>query len=212
MEFFEAGAPEAFRKKLEEGVRISLLYYEFMKGQDISELRDTRQGHEETMIMLLTDLSVLPTEYLRPGIIPDSILLRPFTREQLRQTNEEFVRFYMERNSEPDEEKFLIETKGEQILLPYSRICYFEAREKKTFVRVGMTEYASNKTLGVLEQELPSRFRRCHRSYIVNGSKVSKMNLTDNYLELEDGIEVPVSKTYKQEFRKLLSERRTGRG
>ena len=106
--------------------------------------------------------------------------------------------------SEDNGKSFLIETKGERILLPYSHIHYFEAREKKTFVRAGMTEYSLFKTLGMLEEELPAQFRRCHRSYIVNTSKLRRVNLSENYLDLGDGIEVPVSKTYKQEFRKLL--------
>ena len=204
MEFLEIGNGKVFREKMTGGDRWSLLYYEFSKGQDVSELRETRKGHEETMIMLLTDLSTSPMEYLKPGVAPDSILLRPYTAEQMRRTNEEFVRSYMDKVSDQDEEKFLIENKGERILLPYNRICYFEAREKKTFVRVGMTEYAVYKTLGVLETALPPQFRRCHRSYIVNSGLVNKVNLTDSYLILEGGIEIPVSKTYKQEFRRLL--------
>lgn len=204
MKFLEIGNGKAFREQLVSGDSWSLLYYEFVKGQDVSELRETRKGHEETMIMLLTDLSTSPMEYLKPGVAPDSILLRPYTREQMRKTNEEFIRSFMDKASDQDEEKFLIENKGERVLLPYNRICYFEAREKKTFVRVGMTEYAVYKTLGVLETALPAQFKRCHRSYIVNSGLVNKVNLTDSYLILEDGIEIPVSKTYKQEFRRLL--------
>lgn len=204
MNFFEIVDSRRFKEKLSDRLDLSLLYYEFIGGQEIAELRDTRKGHAETMLMLITDFQVNPMEYLKPGVFPDSILVRPYSDEQLRVTNEEFVRAYMEKNSEENGKNFLIENKGERVLLPYSHIHYFEAREKKTFVRAGMTEYSLSKTLAVLEEELPDLFRRCHRGYIVNTSKLRRVDLTENYLDLGDGIEVPVSKTYKQEFRKLL--------
>lgn len=204
MNFVGVGDSAGLREKAGDGKDMSLLYYEFARGQDVAGIREIRRGHGETMIMLMTEALVSPTEYLKPGVAPDSILIKPYTNEELRRTNEEFIRSYMEKNSEDNGKSFLIETKGERILLPYSHIHYFEAREKKTFVRAGMTEYSLFKTLGILEEELPAQFRRCHRSYIVNTSKLRRVNLSENYLDLGDGIEVPVSKTYKQEFRKLL--------
>ena len=205
MNFFSVKDSKEFRERTEGGAAVSLLYYEFMKGQDVTELRNTRRDHEETMIMLMADAAVSPMEYLKPGVAPDSILIKPYTKEQLRMTNEEFVRSYMEKNSDDAGRSFLIENKGERILLLYSRIHYFEARAKKTYVRVGMTEYSLSKTLGTLEGELPSLFRRCHRSYIVNTGKLRRVDLSENCLDLGDGIEVPVSKTYKKEFATMHS-------
>lgn len=50
----------------------------------------------------------------------------------------------------------------------------------------------TNRTLNQLADQLPpSRFFRCHRSYVVNGAHVRK--LTGRTLELDNGEQVPVS-------------------
>ena len=46
---------------------VDLLYYEFQKGQTVSALRSFRRRSGDTMVMLITDQSVSPLEYLRPG-------------------------------------------------------------------------------------------------------------------------------------------------
>ena len=189
---------------------VHLLYYSFHKGQSVQALRTFRKHCGGAMLMLITDPSVSPLEYLRPGIAPDSLLLRPLEAAQLSEANQEFVSSFLERFLHPETEgRFVVDTRGEKVLLPWSQIYYFEARDKKLFVRTRHAEYAFYDTMDALEKRLPDMFRRCHRSYIVNTDKIVRMISPDNYLDMADGIGAPVSRSYRSYFRALSQKPET---
>ena len=169
---------------------VDLLYYEFRR----------RSG--DTMVMLITDQSVSPLEYLRPGVAPDSLLLRPVSEKQLETVNSEFMESFFDRfSSKETEASFVVDTREEKIFIPFSYIYYFEARDKKLFVRAKNEEYAFYDTIEALGKRLPDFFQRCHRSYIVNTTKIVRVFPAGNYIELSEGIGVPVSRSYKSLFR-----------
>ena len=185
----------------EEEKQVDLLYYEFRKGQPVDELRFFRRRYGNTLVMLIADPTVSPLEYLRPGVAPDSLLLRPVTAGQLEGANAEFMDSFFERFQQGKTEScFVVDTREEKVFIPFSRIYYFEARDKKLFVRIKNQEYAFYDTIEALEKQLPDSFQRCHRSYIVNTSKIVRIRFGENYIELSDQIGVPVSRSYKPLF------------
>lgn len=191
----------AFAAAVEGETPANLLYYDFQKGQGLSELRGFRGRSGGAMMMLITDPAVSPLEYLRPGVAPDSLLLRPIDEGRLEQVNAEFVGSFFERFREKRiEDSFIVDTREEKVFIPYTHIFFFEARDKKLFVRVREAEYAFYGTMDALEQQLPDTFRRCHRSYIVNTRKIMRILPAENYIELRDQIGVPVSRSYKAAF------------
>ena len=203
MEFREAQNSSELLTALEERNDPDLLYYEFLKGQTVTELRSLRKRCENALLMLIADAAVSPLEYLKPGIAPDSLLLRPYTKEMLSEINGEFVQTHLDRAEEDDGEKFMVETKSGKVFISYSKIFYFEARDKKLFVRTADEEYPFYGTIDALGAALPAGFRRCHRSYIINVGKISRVAYADNEIEMGDGIFVPVSRRYKKEFREI---------
>ena len=185
---------------------VDLLYYEFRKGQAVEELRTFRRRYGETRVMLITDPSISPLEYLRPGIAPDSLMLRPLTGEQLDTVNAEFMDSFFERfNRKETESCFLVDTREEKIFIPFFHIYYFEARDKKLFLRTKNEEYAFYSTIESLEKQLPEQFRRCHRSYIVNLDKIVRIRPGESCIELNDQLGVPISRSYKSEFKGVWS-------
>ena len=70
-------------------------------------------------------------------------------------------------------------------------------------VRTADEEYPFYGTIDALGAALPAGFRRCHRSYIINVGKISRVAYADNEIEMGDGIFVPVSRRYKKEFREI---------
>lgn len=181
-----------------------LLYYDFQKGQALNELQSFRRQYSGAMVMLIADPAVSPLEYLRPGVAPDSLLLRPVDEAQLQRANTEFMDSFFERfRDNRTESSFVVDTREEKLFIPYAHIYYFEARDKKLFVRVRDAEYAFYDTMDALEKCLPEGFRRCHRSYIVNTRKVVRIRLAENYIELKDRIGVPVSRSYKASFQDM---------
>lgn len=181
---------------------VDLLYYEFQKGRPAAGLQSFREAYGDALVMLIADAGVSPLEYLRPGIAPDSLLLRPVTPENLRAVNTEFLDFFFERYREDKtESSFVVDTREEKIFIPYSHIYYFEARDKKLFVRIKDAEYAFYDTLDELESKLPAQFKRCHRSYIVNTAKILRFIPKDSYIELSDRLGIPISRRYRAEFK-----------
>ncbi len=65
-----------------------------------------------------------------------------------------------------------------------------------------------SKTLNTLEQILPARFARVHRSYLVDLDRIVQLHAASGgryWLELEAGDRVPVSRSRIEEVRKLLT-------
>lgn len=192
---------ELLRAAKEERL-IHMLYYGFREGQDLEGLRSFRRQYGDAMVMLVTDASVSPLEYLRPGIAPDSLLLRPLNSEKLSAVNSEFMDSFFDRFAKKGPESaFVVETREEKVLIPHSQIYYFEAREKKLFVRTKHEEYAFYDTIEALEKRLPESFKRCHRSYIVNTRKIQRILTAENFLDLGNQIGVPVSRSYRTAFK-----------
>lgn len=77
-------------------------------------------------------------------------------------------------------------------------IYYIEAREKKIFIRTKQEEYGFYDTIENMEKKLPENFLRCHRSYIVNMSKVTAVKLSQSLIEIQNELQVPLSRSYKK--------------
>ena len=78
--------------------------------------------------------------------------------------------------------------------------------EKKVFLNTGDMEYPFYDTLDQLEERLTGRFLRCHRSYLVNRNKISKVYLSQNILTLEGGEEIPLSRSYKPAVKQFMAD------
>lgn len=202
MQILNAVSEEEFLQILSQEQVVHLLYYDFHRGQPISGLRQFRRQSTDAMIMLITDETVSPLEYLRPGIAPDALLLRPIQGEKLDLVNREFVDSFLERLRKGDSrDSFLVSTREEKIFIPYSMIYYFEARDKRLYVRTRDHEYPFYGTIDALEKQLPIQFRRCHRSYLVNTEKIRRVDVVDSCLDLGSHIGVPVSRSYRSAFK-----------
>ncbi len=165
-------------------------------------IKDIRERYDGLALMLIADTRISPMEYLKPGVRPDSLLLRPLKETITEKTLLEFITDGMERKTEKGEKDFfVVKSKDERTFIPYRDICYFEAREKKVFACTLHEEYGFYASLEEMSDSLPEEFIRCHRSFLVNSSKIKKVIGSRNMIELKDGLEVPVSRSYKTKFR-----------
>lgn len=205
LELTFASDDSALKRTAEEEKPTNLLYYEFCGGEQTSGLRLIKKQYSGIMTMLITEATVSPLAYLKPDIAPDSLLLRPIRAEQLDEINREFIAAYFERRTDSAQDSFLVDTRMEKTMVPYASIYYFEAREKKLFLRTRHGEYAFYGTIDQLERKLPPSFRRCHRSYIVNLKKLIRIVPADNYLELANQITIPISRSYKNALKEVLT-------
>ena len=93
--------------------------------------------------------------------------------------------------------------------IPFKKVIYLEAKERKTYVFSEECSGTHKYTLQEFEYTLPKEyFIRSHRSYIVNVNYIKEI-YPDTHstfiLEMMDGTQIPVSQSYSSYFRKLLS-------
>ena len=160
-------------------------------------------------MILIANSRISPVKYMRPSINAQSLLLKPLDSESVKEVLSESISSYISKFSEKDDDSFfVIETRGERELIPYDRILFYETREKKVFLNTGEMEYPFYDTLDQLEEKLADRFLRCHRSYLVNKSKVNKVYLSQNLLLLNSGEEIPLSRSYKPVVKQFMMEQK----
>lgn len=194
------------RAYLEKTPLLDMLMYDVTRLDALDYLRRIRKEYRSAGLLILADKSTSPMTYMKPDIHADSLLLKPWSREQVFEVLEEFIREYLwavQSSQELGEQFYIIDTKEGSIRIPYERICYFEAREKKIYVCAGNEEFAFYHTIDRLAEELPEQFIRCHRGFIVNKFKIRKIMLSQNIICLADGFEVPLSRSYKADVKEL---------
>lgn len=189
---------------LKEDVLLDLIGYDVSVRGSISHLEQLRGRYQEPLLLLIADASMSPMEYIRPTILASSLLLRPLTPEKLHNAITELVENLMDQHQQGGEETLLIETREGKTYVPLSKIYYFEAREKKIYIRLQKQELTFYDTMENLSSRLPEMFIRCHRSFIVNKFRVQKVMLSKSTIELEQGMELPLSRSYKPAFKELL--------
>lgn len=196
---------ESLKAYFKEQPVIDLACYDVSEKSNIDFLRKVRSsGYADTLLMLLADSKMSPMEYVKPEILASELLIKPYTREQLKNKLRDLLTAYCNKLvCEETPEIFVLETKDGKTRIPFNQIYYFEAREKRVFARILRAEYSFYQTLEELEHALPEEFIRCHRSYIVNWRLVEKVDFSNGELLLSNDLSVPVSRTYKSKLRSL---------
>lgn len=193
-------ALNSLREYLDDKPLLDLLLYDVNEEEAIPYLMKLRKDYQKSHIMILADMNISPMEYMKPGIHADSLLLRPWTREQAVSVLQEFILGYIkmvENEKRNGTDMYIIESKDGTLSIPYDQIYYFEAREKKVYLSTGSEEFGFYYTIDKLADELPDQFVRCHRGFIVNKDKIRKIMLSQNIIYLADGYDVPLSRSYK---------------
>lgn len=169
----------------------------------IAEL--VRKNNKDAVILIIADTTVSPAVYMKPSIMAASLILIPFDKQIMAQTVNDLLKYAINDSAEEssDEESYVIKSKSEHQYVEHSKILYFEAREKKLFLNTQQREYGFYDNMDNLLDELPDYFIRCHRSFVINSHKIKKIRLSDGIIELENGIVVPLSKSYKPALKEL---------
>lgn len=189
---------------LKDGPLLDMACFDVSAAGSIDCLEQIRRRYKEMLLLLIAEPSMSPMEYIRPSILASSLLLRPITGERLLDSLSELFGQYREKQAGGEEESLVIETREGRTLVPFSKIYYFEAREKKIYLRLKKQELTFYDTLEHLEKRLPEGFTRCHRSFIVSRGRIRKVMLSKNLIVLEQGMEIPLSRSYKSAFKETV--------
>lgn len=176
---------EQVREHIQLKPLMDMLLYDVTETEALKYLFQIRKEYQVSQIMVLADMKTSPMEYMKPGVRADSLLLRPWNKEQAIEVLREFISEYIKNIAKEKMEgntAYIIENKDGTLSIPYEQIYYFEAREKKIYVCTGREEFGFYHTIDKLSEELPEQFIRCHRGFIVNGDKIRKIMLSQNII------------------------------
>ncbi len=171
----------------------------------INSAKKIRTLNGNTYIMVIADKDISPMEYISPEVMAASLLLRPFDGATLQDVMKKTVKAYFKNFIDKDktDDVFVIENRDGRQLVPYDRIVCFEARDKKVFAVTESLEYSFYDTIENLEAELPDYFIRSHRGFIVNSQKISTIHLSQSIIVMDDGSELPLSRSFKSSFKEF---------
>lgn len=181
-----------------EGVDISC--FDVTSNCAVDTLKKLRQEDKEAMLVVVSDESVSPLTYMKPSIMPSSLLLKPLTRDSVSKCMEDLLNvFYVNNSQKRNDGRYCVETKDEKVYVPFDKIIYFEAREKKIFLNTKYDETGFYSTLDTIGLSLPSYFVRCHRGFIVNLHYVTKIIPSQNIIYCGDDLIIPLSRGCKND-------------
>ncbi len=198
MEYFGMDSEDGVRNYRFDKHKIDLMYFELAESADLETLQEIRKNDRSFRLMLMTKPEISPIRYLRPSISPDILIMFPFTRQEFRLSNEELFDTLIESQDTSEEDYFVAKTEDGREVIPYQKILLFEARNKKIYARVGNREYEFYDSIENIMQSVPDYFVRCHRSYIINRTKITRLMLSENLVELSSDVLVPLSRTYRK--------------
>lgn len=191
----------------EDPTALKLLVSDVTTDGILPILEQLRRGNPDMRLVLVADGSVPPVSYIRPSILPAALLWRPLQAEDARDTLWEVLRGIPagNENSSETEKMFTVEVRGDLRQIPYQKILFFEASNKRLNLHTGRKEIPFSGTLEKLVDELPEEFIRVHKSYIVNRSAIIQIQFGQNEIILEGGIVIPISRSYKPAVKAVFS-------
>lgn len=190
---------------LEQKDLLDAAFMEIADKKGVELAKKTRKSYEDTELLVVADSSVSPMEYLTPAIRAASLLLRPYEVAAAQKVVKEFFHSIIKEKHTEAEKVLVVENNQGKIPIPFSQIYYLEVREKKVFIRLKTKEYSKYTTLENISKELPDKFLRCHRSFIVNTEYIDSVKLSENTILLEDDIYVPLSRSYKSAIKEYMN-------
>lgn len=195
------------REEIGKGKLLDVAFLDVTAPGGIGLSKEVRRDNELAQLLLIADASVSPMKYMTPDIRAASLLLRPFPREVSRQIVYQFFQSIFRDQKEADtDRKMVIENRDGRISIPYSKIYYIEVRGKKIYVRLKEKEYSKYETMDNMMKQLPDDFIRCHRSFVVNKSYITRLKISENIIYLQDDIIVPLSRSYKPELKEFMKK------
>ena len=159
-----------------------------------------RERFKDVAIMLISNTRISPMQYLNPAIHPLSLIISPYTDNEMETVLYDFIQKRLDEN----EDGIWIDSYDGKVKALYSNILYVEALNKMLNIRLETVEYSVYGSLEQYEKKLPTTFLRCHRGVIVNTRFIDKVRFSENYIRLKNGEQIPLSRTYKQNFKEMM--------
>lgn len=109
-----------------------------------------------------------------------------------------------------DDDFFFVKADKKLVKVRHSDILYIEGLKDYVIIRMEVGRVITLQTMKSLEEKLPStKFKRIHRSYIVNIGKINAV--MGNMIELTEKNQtkhIPIGKNYREELLEIINSKR----
>lgn len=139
---------------------------------------------------------------------PAGFILKPYTEKDLHTQLQIAIHKYHEEQSQPhtsrtSNDSFFVKDQHYLVKVLYSDILYIEAMDNYCAIYTANKRFVLSQTLKSIEEKLlHKRFLRCHRSYLINVSKIDKIQHKNIWI---NGKELPLSESNKKELMRQLN-------
>lgn len=199
-------------EKLNKHSQTDISCFDVTTDGSVEVLEELRKNNKSTMLVLISDMTVSPLKYMKPALMAGALILKPLESSNVSLVVKDVLNAVcLTEDNEMDDKRFCIETKEGKRLIPFEKIVYFEAREKKIFVNTFYEEYSFYSSLDELEHTLPKGFVRCHRSFIVNRKMITRILFPRNMVCCGENVVIPLSRSYKPILKEVVESESYGR-
>lgn len=98
------------------------------------------------------------------------------------------------------------QTRDGMLRIPYDEVFYLESRNHAVLVHTLSEQYKQYCKLSDLWDCCDDRFIQCHKSYLVNADKIRQIKKSSSAILLQNGSEIPISKSKRRDFLRTLLE------
>lgn len=188
---------------LKERENMDVLYMDVQKDGALAVTEEIRKQSQEMALLVIADKDMHPACYVNPKIHADSLLIRPFTREEAKEQIEDLWDMYMLKH-DGDKAWLHMKVDGESTRIPYARILYMESRNGKLEINLEHEKYTVDMGLKEMEERLPKEtFVRVHRGFIINRRVIQSINMTERIIRIKGDAEIPFSRSYRSVVKEL---------
>ena len=142
------------------------------------------------------------SEVFIPRINLAGFIEKPVDRSILERTLEKI----QNDNETRQREIIKVNSNGRTIVIPLSDINYIESDGHYINIYVSGNELRQFKSLNEIAKNLPSYFKRCHRSFIVNMNYIKEIGNNSIIMNDVNNTQIPVSRVLYNGFRKDFFE------
>jgi len=133
-------------------------------------------------------------------------LLKPITYARFfKAASKAYENFNRGRSLADADKEIFIKKNSSLVRIKYNDILWVEALENYVVINTTTEKFTIHFTMKSIENQLPSiRFKRVHRSFIVNVSRITSIEDNSVVIKMSEGKKViPIGKSYRE---KLLNE------
>lgn len=196
------GSPEEMLEKLEGGrvflLMLDLYYGNMVTGADIAI--EIRKFDRESYIVFSTEHTELMHMIFKGMIRPAGFLKKPVSNDEISSVFLDAYRDYMNNTEVLD--SFTVNVGTKLYKVPYKKIMYFEASEKKILLCTNNQRISFHDSLEAIGKRLSEKgFLRCHKGFVINKLNVDSIDFSNMLVHMTNEAEIPLSRTYKDIMR-----------